>query len=458
MVMIRDSYIAEEVEISECSGEVIWVKIQLKGENPLYVSSVYRQPSDHSTDQLDQLAASLEQIDNLTRNNPTVIIGGDFNARGVDWENSNAPPGCPDRSVCLRLLEILSQYLLSQLNTESTRESAILDLFITNKPGLVKACTVIPGLSDHEVVLAHCDIRVASARKQPRSVFKWGKADRSKIKEDLAAFRDRFIPAYESRSVEENYDCLMDQISSSMKSFIPTKLLKAKQSAPWFNNSIKRMCKKKQRLFSAARKTGKPSAWTRYKVVLAHCDIRAASARKQPRSVFKWGKADRSKIKEDLAAFRDRFIPAYESRSVEENYNCLMDQISSSMKSFIPTKLLKAKQSAPWFNNSIKRMCKKKQRLFSAARKTGKPSAWTRYKAFKRDTLKAIHKARWSYLNDVLSLSLGEGNSKPFWQYVRAQRQDDIGISALMENGNLVSDALGKAEILSRQFSSVFTT
>ena len=54
-----------------------------------------------------------------------------------------------------------------------------------------------------------------------------------------------------------------------------------------------------------------------------------------------------------------------------------MDQISSSMKSFIPTKLLKAKQSAPWFNNSIKRMCKKKQRLFSAARKTGKPEKKT---------------------------------------------------------------------------------
>ena len=31
MVMIRDSYVAEEVEISECSGEVIRVQIQLKG-------------------------------------------------------------------------------------------------------------------------------------------------------------------------------------------------------------------------------------------------------------------------------------------------------------------------------------------------------------------------------------------------------------------------------------------
>ena len=50
MIMTRDSYIAEEVEISECTGEFIWIKIQLKGEHPLYVSSFYRQPSDHSTD------------------------------------------------------------------------------------------------------------------------------------------------------------------------------------------------------------------------------------------------------------------------------------------------------------------------------------------------------------------------------------------------------------------------
>ena len=103
----------------------------------------------------------------------------------------------------------------------------------------MKAYTVIPGLSDHKLILADCDIRAASARKQPRSVFKWGKADWGKIKEDLAAFRDRFIPANKCRSVVENHNCWM-------KSFIPTKLLKDKQYAPWFNNGIKRMCKKKQ--------------------------------------------------------------------------------------------------------------------------------------------------------------------------------------------------------------------
>ena len=184
LVMLKDHFIAEEVDISEDTGEVIWVKIKLKGEHPLYVSSFYRSPSVHSTEQLDKFERSLDHIKNLTKNNPsaTVITGGDFNTRGVDWTNLNAAPGTPDRSLCLRLLEILSNHLLSQMNIEPTRESTILDLFITNKPGLLKACTVIPGLSDHEIVLADCDIKAASVRKEPRSIFRWNKADWVKSK------------------------------------------------------------------------------------------------------------------------------------------------------------------------------------------------------------------------------------------------------------------------------------
>ena len=62
-----------------------------------------------------------------------------------------------------------------------------------------------------------------------------------------------------------------------------------------------------------------------------------------------------------------------------------------------------------------------------------------------------------SYLNEVLSLSLVDGDCKPLWQYIRFQKQDNRSISTLKENGKLVSDATSKAEILSHQFSSVFT-
>ena len=53
------------------------------------------------------------------------------------------------------------------MNQEPTLESAILDLFLTKKPGLVESCTIIPGLSDHDIVLTDCNVRVVSVEKPP---------------------------------------------------------------------------------------------------------------------------------------------------------------------------------------------------------------------------------------------------------------------------------------------------
>ena len=68
-----------------------------------------------------------------------------------------------------------------------------------------------------------------------------------------------------------------------------------------------------------------------------------------------------------------------------------------------------------------------------------------------------IRRARWSYNNDILNLSPIDNNSKPLWRYIRSQRQDNLGVAALKENGRLFSDGTKKADILSGQFASVFT-
>ena len=99
------------------------------------------------------------------------------------------------------------------------------------------------------------------------------------------------------------------------------------------------------------------------------------------------------------------------------------------MDACIPTKMTSSRDNMPWFNNTLKRMCKKKQRLFNKAKKTKRAQHWEQYKSFKRDTLKAIRKRKWSYINDVLQLGLDKGDTKPFWRYVRAQRQDNAGVA-----------------------------
>ena len=49
-------------------------------------------------------------------------------------------------------------------------------------------------------------------------------------------------------------------------------------------------------------------------------------------------------------------------------------------------------------------------------------------------------------------------HTKKAWSYIKSQRRDTIGIAPLLnEKGELCEDAEDKAEILSRQYTSVFT-
>ena len=51
-----------------------------------------------------------------------------------------------------------------------------------------------------------------------------------------------------------------------------------------------------------------------------------------------------------------------------------------------------------------------------------------------------------------------KGNSKRFWAYIKHKKQDSNGVAPLKNNdGLLYSDTDTKADILNRQFYSVYT-
>ena len=53
----------------------------------------------------------------------------------------------------------------------------VLDLFYNNKPTLVKAMVNVPGVSDHDAIVADCDIKPAFCKKKPRTVFLFSEAN-----------------------------------------------------------------------------------------------------------------------------------------------------------------------------------------------------------------------------------------------------------------------------------------
>ena len=50
-----------------------------------------------------------------------------------------------------------------------------------------------------------------------------------------------------------------------------------------------------------------------------------------------------------------------------------------------------------------------------------------------------------------------KNGNKKFWSYIKSKKSDHCGISSLEHNHQVVTDNLGRANILNNQFASVFT-
>ena len=111
------------------------------------VGSFYR-PPNKGVSLILELESQLSEITDTFRNNPKtiIILGGDFNAVGIDWETGLVPDDSPNRHLKGKLIKVISEAGLQQMQREPTRGQNLPDLFCCNKPSLVKACISIPGI------------------------------------------------------------------------------------------------------------------------------------------------------------------------------------------------------------------------------------------------------------------------------------------------------------------------
>ena len=66
--------------------------------------------------------------------NQTIVLGGDLNLPGIEWDNEVVNPKAANKSQCQLLLSRLDTHALAQIHKKPTREENILELLITNKP------------------------------------------------------------------------------------------------------------------------------------------------------------------------------------------------------------------------------------------------------------------------------------------------------------------------------------
>ena len=111
-------------------------------------------------------------LDSFPSNSP-IITGGDFSAADIIWKSLTVAHGLNQGILCETLVSVFGCHHFKQLTKEPTWKESILDLYVTNRPGLFRSVETIPGYADHHTVVIDSDIKLRYS-KNPGDQFTSG--------------------------------------------------------------------------------------------------------------------------------------------------------------------------------------------------------------------------------------------------------------------------------------------
>ena len=134
-----------------------------------------------------------------------------------------------------------------------------------------------------------------------------------------------------------------------------------------------------------------------------------------------------------------------------------MYQLLTTLDSNVPHKTTRSRVTNPWMNTKTRRLTRQMNRAFIKAKSSKNTRDTRRYKKLKTACQRSIREAHDTYVHVVIGQSAQE-NPKKFWSYIKRKKQESSWVSPLRNvDGVIHSEANVKANILNRQFVSVFT-
>ena len=187
-------------------------------------------------------------------------------------------------------------------------------------------------------------------------------------------------------------------------------------------------------------------------------DIVCHPIRSKPnkRKILLWNRANIISIKDQLSTEIAEFIATHDIESpVNDIWGAFKTLIDNAMLS-VPSKYTSSRYSQPWITQKCKRLSRRKKRAYNRAKKSSKPADWERFKKLTIDCRKACKSAFNNFVRNCVSPD-GVNNPKKLFRFIKSRSCENDGVAPLRENGTLHIDDTKKANILNKQFSSVFS-
>ena len=208
------------------------------------------------------------------------------------------------KSVTDELFNLFDEHMLTNTQHDVTRFNRNLDLHLTTRPSPAKSQNIIPGITDHNIVVMDSDIKPTYNRKPPRKVYSFNstKADWITIKLQTVQYVEAYFKKnYESNSVDQNWKSIKNYLLDMMDKYIPSRHKSPRHNLLWLTTEVKRMIRCKQRKYYQTKKSCRPEDWKCYKEMKtsvrrllrkAHADYNSSGGRK-PQTTLGYIKSQR---------------------------------------------------------------------------------------------------------------------------------------------------------------------
>jgi hypothetical protein len=195
--------------------------------------------------------------------------------------------------------------------------------------------------------------------------------------------------------------------------------------------------------------------------VLSELDIKPTKITQPPRSIPLYNKADWDSLRTHTENLNIKIQQESETAPVESLWISFRDGLTEGIRKYIPHRSTNTKSSLPWITPSIRHLIHKRDRAYRAMKKSNTENHRQNLKSLKAKLQRELRRAYWDHIEGIIIPSESDTNpvvSKKFYSFLKYNKTDKTGIAPLREHGILHNSPKDKAQILNRQFQSVFTS
>jgi polyhydroxyalkanoate synthesis regulator phasin len=131
-------------------------------------------------------------------------------------------------------------------------------------------------------------------------------------------------------------------------------------------------------------------------------DIKPQNNKPKARKIYSYGKVNWDNIKDKATKLADRIVMTIDQgkHTVDDLWCMFREGLLKIQEEQVPSTMRTSRYNLPWFNNKLKRLVRKKHRLYAKAKKhPHQPENWQKYKNIKKEVQNAIRAAHWDHVN-----------------------------------------------------------